>query len=516
MKHILTTVFLTLVVTVAFVFVYSIETVTTPIIKANLEREANQGKYDFFKDVYDVNDLEATVLCDLNEETEITEDCGIEDFVLADTTLTEVSEMRAAGELVGYIYQSNASGFGGQISYIIAVNNDPVNPLVMGIKVLTHAETPGLGALITTEEFTNQFVQVDLNMMYDDGFDGVTSATPKMTNAGMNESVAIVLETHKVSILNEEAPVFVRPEPEILTEDDLAGLIEGATTYRQVYADLEYNEYVLNIYVASDGENDLGAIYFASADGISGEIKYIVAFDQTNQIVALDITNYGSKESWVDSGFSDEEFEDSPWLDEKFRGKYASDIVKLDNEQDGVDVIAGVSTTTTAMILSMQDIAYYQQIHGPLNLAFDVSELIPNGARLESSFDGFDPNVTAIKNIYTVYDNADSEVGTIVLMQTVGTSGPFNYYLAIDENNIITALKIIDRAKLESWEQSGATDDVMFIDDPWAADTLLNKSLSDLQVMTFETDGKTGVTLTTTAMIETFNQLAEYMLGGNE
>ncbi|MFA5524429.1 MAG: RnfABCDGE type electron transport complex subunit G [Tissierellales bacterium] len=61
----------------------------------------------------------------------------------------------SADELVGYTIKARSSGYGGDIEIITGIS---VDGQVTGMKVVSHSETPGLGANSTKPEFKNQFV----------------------------------------------------------------------------------------------------------------------------------------------------------------------------------------------------------------------------------------------------------------------------------------------------------------------------------------------------------------------
>jgi len=58
-------------------------------------------------------------------------------------------------ELVGYTVKTRASGYGGDIDIITGIS---VEGNITGMKVVSHSETPGLGANAQKPEFQNQFV----------------------------------------------------------------------------------------------------------------------------------------------------------------------------------------------------------------------------------------------------------------------------------------------------------------------------------------------------------------------
>ena len=64
------------------------------------------------------------------------------------------------GEHAGLAFELSSQGYGGNIQLMAGVTFDGN---ISGIKVLNHSETPGLGANITTKEFTSQFRGMSLD-----------------------------------------------------------------------------------------------------------------------------------------------------------------------------------------------------------------------------------------------------------------------------------------------------------------------------------------------------------------
>ena len=58
-------------------------------------------------------------------------------------------------EFVGYTVNATTSGYGGAIEMIVGIDKDMA---ITGVKILTMAETPGLGAKAKDGDFINQFV----------------------------------------------------------------------------------------------------------------------------------------------------------------------------------------------------------------------------------------------------------------------------------------------------------------------------------------------------------------------
>jgi electron transport complex protein RnfG len=59
-----------------------------------------------------------------------------------------------SGVPAGYVFQTSIQGYSGPIKLIFGADLDGT---VTGLRILSHTETPGLGAKITTENFLRQF-----------------------------------------------------------------------------------------------------------------------------------------------------------------------------------------------------------------------------------------------------------------------------------------------------------------------------------------------------------------------
>ena len=62
----------------------------------------------------------------------------------------------AGGELAGYVFETGASGYGGTVSVMTGID---VEGTITGVVILSHDETPGLGANAEKPDFLNQFLQ---------------------------------------------------------------------------------------------------------------------------------------------------------------------------------------------------------------------------------------------------------------------------------------------------------------------------------------------------------------------
>lgn len=103
---------------------------------------------------------------------------------------------KKGSETVGYAVESSTSGFGGPLSLIVGITADGV---VYNTSVLSHSETPGLGAKCTTDEkFMGQWnglqlekTKLEVQKPVKDGIDAITAST--ITSKAYTQAVANAL-----------------------------------------------------------------------------------------------------------------------------------------------------------------------------------------------------------------------------------------------------------------------------------------------------------------------------------
>ncbi|MEG2353094.1 MAG: RnfABCDGE type electron transport complex subunit G [Clostridium sp.] len=70
------------------------------------------------------------------------------------TGITSVDKGLSSGNEVGYVIESSAKGYGGELKLVTAISLDGK---IAGVKVIEHTETPGLGAKCEEPEFTEKY-----------------------------------------------------------------------------------------------------------------------------------------------------------------------------------------------------------------------------------------------------------------------------------------------------------------------------------------------------------------------
>lgn len=108
-------------------------------------------------------------------------------------------------DYLGAVAMVAPDGYGGSIELLVGVDKDQV---VTGIQVLTHTETPGLGANLTQESFKNQFVgkteNIEVTKSAPNGnqVEAITGATitSKAVTNGVNSAVTYI-STHQEALI---------------------------------------------------------------------------------------------------------------------------------------------------------------------------------------------------------------------------------------------------------------------------------------------------------------------------
>lgn len=98
---------------------------------------------------------------------------------------------------IGYAVMVSTGGYGGEILLTVGIDSELK---VTGIDVISHSETPGLGAKCVSDAFRNQFINKSIgvetvkNGATDNQIDAITSATitSKAVTNGVNTAITAV------------------------------------------------------------------------------------------------------------------------------------------------------------------------------------------------------------------------------------------------------------------------------------------------------------------------------------
>ena len=122
-----------------------------------------------------------------------------------ESNIKELYEAVSGNDTIGYVMKINVKGFHGPIDFVIAISKDDK---VTGMKVLSHNETPGLGAKITEDKFMQRFKDkpatdyleaVKVTPNKDNEVEAISGATTssKASVSAVNEAITFYLESIK-------------------------------------------------------------------------------------------------------------------------------------------------------------------------------------------------------------------------------------------------------------------------------------------------------------------------------
>lgn len=127
------------------------------------------------------------------------------------------------GNLLGIVGTITQDGYGGPIVYNLIVNK---HGEIAGIRVINHAETPGIGDIITKPEFQNQFIGKFYNDL--EGIDAVSGASVSTT--AMIDSIKRIAAAVAVTFLGETEDLFdITAVPDGTYEGSGSGLMGDIT-----------------------------------------------------------------------------------------------------------------------------------------------------------------------------------------------------------------------------------------------------------------------------------------------
>lgn len=102
------------------------------------------------------------------------EDITVGEEQTADSPVKKLTPVSRGGVPLGYVVSVTGSGFGGTIDIIVGVASDGS---VLGVQILSHSETPGLGARITEETFLSRFSSAKPPYIIGENLDAIANAT---------------------------------------------------------------------------------------------------------------------------------------------------------------------------------------------------------------------------------------------------------------------------------------------------------------------------------------------------
>lgn len=105
---------------------------------------------------------------------------------------TVYTVLEADGEILGYAVDLTVVGFGGDLNMMVAIRPDGC---VGGVRVVSHAETPGFGSRAALPEHLAQYIGLGGSLMLGQDVDAVSGATvsSRAVHAGVNLALSLEL-----------------------------------------------------------------------------------------------------------------------------------------------------------------------------------------------------------------------------------------------------------------------------------------------------------------------------------
>ena len=125
---------------------------TEGIIRDNLARELHASIFQVLPGAVDVTVIEASGSLFVEDDESSLKNIDDSD----DEPLLLYKGLDADGESVGFAYVAEETGYGGIIKVMVGVDDETEQ--IIGVIILEHAETPGIGNKIEDESFRNQFI----------------------------------------------------------------------------------------------------------------------------------------------------------------------------------------------------------------------------------------------------------------------------------------------------------------------------------------------------------------------
>lgn len=103
--------------------------------------------------------------------------------------VNEIYLVKANNDVIGYAASVVPNGFGGNMDIMVGVDR---NGNVVGIKIVSHSETPGLGSRVDSNTFLSQYSGLSGELTVGKDVDAITGSTisSKAVTSGVNSALS--------------------------------------------------------------------------------------------------------------------------------------------------------------------------------------------------------------------------------------------------------------------------------------------------------------------------------------
>lgn len=274
--------------------------------------------------------------------------------------MVRIVEAYKGEEKLGEIVQLKANGYGGPINILLGVDE---NKVIKTYKLVSHNETPQLGAVIEEDEYIKNMVGKSLSQNVKLKkkpirsqdiliISGATITTNAMKEA-LNEAVRSLKTYHKSNVESQalnlsELIAMEKNESNI----DYTNLFEGVTEV-SVVENVKKTGSIVGVHKAMALGKELGIIIDVKGKGFGGDLEFGILVDETG--IIKDFKIYSHKES-PDYGDYIEKSEYKSII----VGKNLSKIDKFTSSSTPTDnsihAISGATFTTDGMLESFNSV----------------------------------------------------------------------------------------------------------------------------------------------------------------
>lgn len=242
--------------------------------------------------------------------------------------IPEVYEGKKGGDVSGYVFKVKASGYGGEIQLLVGIKADST---VSGIEILSHSETPGLGAKAKDDPtFAAQFKgkSAEGSLALGTDIEAITGAT--ITSGAVTTAVNNAIEFYNTEILGNAA---AKPAPLDENSPMLSEVLEAGSF---TSSDVATTDNVLAVFEADNG----GYVLNVNAEGYAGAMELLVGINADGTISGIKLHKHNETPGLGANAADD------PAFAEQFKG------LSVDGELAVSDIqaISGATLTSTGVV----------------------------------------------------------------------------------------------------------------------------------------------------------------------
>ena len=352
--------------------------------------------------------------------------------------ITEAYEISSDSEVIGHAIKAVSKGYGGEIDVLVGIK---VDGSLGGVKVLSQAETPGLGAKIEEEKFTSQYKEkaiseglkvVKGSKSKDNEVEAITGAT--ISSNAVTKAVNDAINFYKASILGEE--VVGKPTEPVLELLGLDGTMEPH--------EIDLVDTVEKVWKIINDELHVGYVVEIIEEGMYEGLKKAVGISADNKVTGVQILSHDETPGLGDLIEEDE---------------FLSKFVGVTNASE-VDVIAGSTLSSSAVIRGVQ--TSLDLLSGaPVNNEVSIIEPSLSTLSLEGDLSLMDIEVSdTVKRVYEVVNSGETS-GYAIELEEKGNKTGFVMAVGISKDGTVTGVELISNKETPDYVISVDNDEYL-------------------------------------------------------